>query len=363
MAFAGRNLDSFSLEDLQTLVRNRVPEGPNLEYKETAYSGRPQDIREMLRDVTALANAEGGYLIMGIREDAYGRAETLTPIEDAHTRAKAIQHACLDGIQERIQGIQVKVIETAPDQGIIVIHVPLSEQRPHMMVRDHSTDFFRRYNTDKRPMNIGEIREMVLANPRFRKLVELEVLAQRGFTAGPSSGEISEPPYIQLLTERSVERFLQRYMITSARPQVLVLVSPFIGDLVGQLYSLQDLVKRLGADQTRAYVVTRPPRDEYHRAGLAVLEQSPYVEIRYNSDVHAKLYVAWNREEEDSFALFGSGNLTASGLRYNLELGMMILSRGQGRALVRDLYQWGSQVLRTVSTRVKPITIQNPRGD
>lgn len=194
-------------------------------------------------------------------------------------------------------------------------------------------------------------------------LGDLQTLAQDRAPIGSDPNEASEPPYIQLLTERSVERFLQRYMISSARPQVLVLVSPFIGDLAGQMYSLQDVVKKLNADRTRAYVVTRPPRDEYHRAGLAVLEQSPYVEIRYNPDVHAKLYVAWNREEEDSFALFGSGNLTSSGLRYNLELGMMILSRGQGRALVRDLYQWGSQVLRTVSTRVKPITIQSQRGD
>jgi hypothetical protein len=300
---------------------------------------------------------------MGIQEDANGKAAALTPIVDAHSRARAIQQACLDSIQERIQGIQVKVFDTGQDQGVIVVYVPASEQRPHMMARDHSTDFFRRYDTDKRPMTIGEIREMVLANPRFRRLVELEMLAQRGFTPSPRQGESSEPPYIQVLTERSVERFLQRYMIATERPQVLVIVSPFISDLAGQLYGLQDIVKRINADRTRTYVVTRPPRDEYHRVGLAVLEKSPYVEIRHNPDVHAKLYIAWNREEENSFALFGSGNLTSGGLRYNLELGMMILSRGQGRALVRELYQWGNHTLRTVSQRVKPINIQSAGGD
>ena len=79
------------------------------------------------------------------------------------------------------------------------------------------------------------------------------------------------------------------------------------------------------------------------------------MEIRYNADVHAKLYICWHREEEESFALFGSGNLTSSGLRYNLELGMMILARGHGKELVRELYDWSAHALRTKSERVKAI--------
>lgn len=55
--------------------------------------------------------------------------------------------------------------------------------------------------------------------------------------------------------------------------------------------------------------------------------------------------------------MFGSGNLTSRGLRHNLELGMMIYSRGYGRTLVRELYQWGSATVRTMSQRVKAITI------
>jgi phosphatidylserine/phosphatidylglycerophosphate/cardiolipin synthase-like enzyme len=99
------------------------------------------------------------------------------------------------------------------------------------------------------------------------------------------------------------------------------------------------------------YVITREPKDEYHKEGLAVLQQNKSVEIRYNPDIHAKLYVSWNRIEEESFAMFGSGNLTSSGISYNLELGMMILSRGFGRKLVRELYSWGNN-LRTQSKKV-----------
>ena len=97
-------------------------------------------------------------------------------------------------------------------------------------------------------------------------------------------------------------------------------------------------------------------RTSTHKEGLAILEQGKNVEIRYNPDVHAKLYISWNRNDEESFAMFGSGNLTSSGINYNLELGMMILSRGYGRQLVRELYRWGD-ALRTQSLRVKTIKL------
>ncbi len=61
--------------------------------------------------------------------------------------------------------------------------------------------------------------------------------------------------------------------------------------------------------------------------------------------------------EEESFAMFGSGNLTSAGMKYSLELGMLILSRGYGRKLVRELYRWGDN-LRTQSKKVKGIGIK-----
>jgi hypothetical protein len=294
---------------------------------------------------------------MGIAEDGAGRAATLTPVDDLQIKVQAIHHACLDGISDRIEGLEVQAYETSPNQGIIVVRVPPSEHRPHMMVKDHSTDFFRRYERDKRPMTMGEIREMILGNPRFRRLVELELMARGQLAATAIGSESSGPPYAQIFTERAIERFLQRYFIGATLAQVLVIVSPFISDLTGSLYDLKDLLKKVGTDRTRTYVITRRPQETYQKAGMDVLKTSPYVEIRYNPDIHAKLYICWSRVEEESYALFGSGNLTSRGLRHNLELGMMIDARGYGRTLVRELYQWGGTTVRTISKRVKAITV------
>lgn len=347
MILGDLSLHELTLDDFRALVENHVPEGPHLDYKETAYSGRPADIREMLRDVTSLANAGGGYLLLGIREDGFNRPVEICPIDDFLIKSQGIRQACLDGVQERIDGLEVAGYEIEPNRGIIVVHVPSSKKAPHMVSMDHHSDFYRRYDTDKRVMTIGEIRDSFVDSPFFRRLAEIQLQAQRAID---QPGSVT---YLQILTERSVERFLQRYMSSSGH-QVLLIVSPFIGNLEDESYQLADVIKKTQAENGRMYIITREPKDSYHKDGLAVLEQGINVEIRYNPNIHAKLYTSWNREEEESFAMFGSGNLTSSGLSYNLELGMMILSRGYGRKLVRELYSWGN-ALRTQSECFKSI--------
>ena len=188
---------------------------------------------------------------------------------------QAINQACLDGIQERIPGLEVVPYEAGFNQGIIVVRVPPSEQRPHMMARDHNTDFICRYGADKREMTLGEIREMILGNSRYRRLVELEILGQGQRPSITGTSEAEGPPYAQILTERTVEHFLRRYLVGSTPPQVMVIVSPFISDLAGEMYELKDVLKRINADHTRTYVVTQPPRESIRQAGMELLKMSP----------------------------------------------------------------------------------------
>jgi hypothetical protein len=299
----------------------------------------------MLRDIISLANAGGGYLVLGISEDGFNRPVELCPIDDLLNKSQGIRQACLDGVQERIDHLEVNCYEVEPNRGIIVVWVPVSEKIPHMVSMDHHSDFYRRYDTDKRVMTIGEIRDSFVSSPYFRRLAEIQGLAQR------SSAKTESATYLQILTEHSVEHFFRRFMHISGQ-QVLLVVSPFIGDLEGQAFTLSNIIQKTRKENTLVYIITREPKAEYHWDGLAVLEQNENVEIRYNPDIHAKLYISWNRKEEESFAMFGSGNLTSSGMSYNLELGMMILSRGYGRKLVRELYSWGTN-LRTLSPLVK----------
>lgn len=355
MIFDGRPLSELTFADFNTLIETRTPEGPCLDYKETAYGGSDSSIREMLRDIVAMANAEGGYLIMGMREDAAGRAEAVVPIPNIGAKTQAIRQACLDGIRERIDGLEVAPFDCAPNEGIIVVHVPKCDKRPFMVSRDNRTDFLRRYDTDKRSMTIDEIRSTFLSNPANLQLVELMLLDTGKVMRPGQTKKHTGPPYVKIFTERSVEQFLHKFMACSVYPQTLVIVSPFISDLAGELYKLQDLVDKITADKTLTYVITRPAEEKYQQDSFEILRGCPYVEVRYNENVHAKLFICYCRKkEENSFALFGSGNLTRGGIRHNLELGMMIFSKDHGKTLVKDLYQWSTVGLRSQSTRIKP---------
>lgn len=353
MILGDRSLDELSLNDILVLVESRIPEGPHLEYKREPYGCRPQDRGEMLRDIVALANADGRYLIIGIDEDRAGRASSIVPVDNPQAVVQSMRQTCLDCISDRIEGLEIEAFETDPGEGLVVVRVPKSEHRPHMTTLYHRTEFVRRYGTDKRAMTIGEIRSQVFENPHFRRLVELELQAAGKGAENPLEREVSGPPYARLLTKRAVEQFIQRYLVSSVTAQTLFIVSPFISDLSGSTYTLKDVLDKVNSDRTRLYVITQPPREDYQREAVAILEQCQYAEVRLNPDVHAKLYVCWSRDGSESFALFGSGNLTLGGVRDNIELGIMVFPRGYGRTLVNELYQWGNS-LRFMSRRSRP---------
>jgi hypothetical protein len=355
MILNGKPLGDLTIDDFRGLIEDQTPEGPHIEYKETAYSGRDQDRREMLRDITAFANSMGGYLVLGIQEDALGRAARLTPVTNPHATKKAMKQACLDGISERIPDLEIQAYDTGPDQGIIVVRVPPSEYVPHMVKLDRRTEFVRRYDDSKQAMTIGEIRTAVLSVPAYRQLIAMEQaeLERQAVIGVPTE---SGPPYVQALTERPVEKFLYRYMVGGATAQALVVVSPFISDLNGAMHNLEAVLAKVRTDGTRLVVVTRPPMEAYQHHSLAALKACPYAEVRFNPDIHAKLYICWKREERESFALFGSGNLTSAGVFGNIELGMMVLSRGHGKTLVRQLYDWSAVGLRASSQLIQGAT-------
>jgi phosphatidylserine/phosphatidylglycerophosphate/cardiolipin synthase-like enzyme len=160
-----------------------------------------------------------------------------------------------------------------------------------------------------------------------------------------------------LVTDRPVERFLLRLFLRDAKLRSLCIVSPFIAPMHGRRFSLEDVRRKAESEQIPTYIITREPVEEYQIQAMRVIRGSPWIEIRYNASLHAKLYVAVAEREADSFALFGSGNLTAKSIEANIELAMLVYSHGHGRDLLHDLSYWAAVRLRTLqeSRLVQPI--------
>jgi phosphatidylserine/phosphatidylglycerophosphate/cardiolipin synthase-like enzyme len=136
-----------------------------------------------------------------------------------------------------------------------------------------------------------------------------------------------------------------------------VLVSPFINSLADHRHSLAALSQKIASERVCTYVVTRKPVEPWQVEAVNLLNGNPWIEIRFNESLHAKVFIAASTVETESFALFGSGNLTGRAAAGNLEVGMMLLARGLGRPLVHQLHYWATNQLRILpeTSLYKPI--------
>lgn len=159
MIFDGKLIDEIRDKEFDSLVQERISERQHLEFKET-YDIKNNDGKlEILRDIASLANAGGGYLIIGIQDDGTGKAVGYRPLTEGNLAKmkQSIQQLCLDHIAERIPRLELK-IRRPSNHPILVIQIPDSTQAPHMVKFDRRTDFYSRYDQGKREMSIAEVR-------------------------------------------------------------------------------------------------------------------------------------------------------------------------------------------------------------
>ena len=66
-----------TIEDLQSLIDNEVEESTNLEYKSSFAIENKKWKEELAKDVSAMANANGGTVIYGIREKEVSKGHSI----------------------------------------------------------------------------------------------------------------------------------------------------------------------------------------------------------------------------------------------------------------------------------------------
>ena len=154
--------------------------------------------------------------------------------------------------------------------------------------------------------------------------------------------------HVRLLTDRMVEHFLARLFLRAPPLRSLTLVSPFVNTMQDCRYSLSDLSDKITARRIPTYFVTREPEEAWQEEAVALLAKNKWIEIRFNESLHAKVFIASAVQESESFAVFGSGNLTGAATNSNLEVGMLLLAGGTGRKLVDELYYWATNNLRVL---------------
>lgn len=228
--FSGKRLLEISADEITTLVSARTVEDQHLDFKHTPWPDDDDGRFELLHDVTALANGEGGYLLVGIGtiKDEASRdiASGFAPVEAAVREAQRIRDRCFESIDPRIQGLEVEPFEVV-DNGkhdVILIRVPPSSNRPHGFTWSDATVFVRRYGAHVRRMPISELGELL--SVRFfpetetsRRLAEVvdeirglrEEVMRLAAALGSAQADALSQTDVNRLLDMMEERFRGRY--------------------------------------------------------------------------------------------------------------------------------------------------------
>lgn len=175
MLFGSKTLAQLSVDDLQALVAEGAKEDDTLEYKRDMYGTNDEAVREMLRDLSSMANHRGGHLIVGMDEDEEGAASELVGV-DKDDHVGRIRSSYLSNIARRLNNVEVESIDLSSGRDAIVIRIPQSLTGPHMVTFKGLNQFWRRHGRQKERMTIDEIHQA------FERQFEMETRHERFIT-------------------------------------------------------------------------------------------------------------------------------------------------------------------------------------
>jgi hypothetical protein len=155
-------------DSLRQFLQLAIDENTYLDYKRDLSKENDKSDkdprREFLKDVSAFANAAGGHIIIGALEPNADRTidDQLVGIERGDAIAQDLERLTAASIDPRIPGLTVKPVSLSSGKWAIVIHVPPSYSRPHMVTYQKYRTFYIRHSESSLPMSTHEVREAVL---------------------------------------------------------------------------------------------------------------------------------------------------------------------------------------------------------
>ncbi|BBB68540.1 hypothetical protein UNDYM_4287 [Undibacterium sp. YM2] len=145
---------------LQSLCSDKCPESQTLEFKRCLRSTSEKDKQELAKDVTALANTEGGDIIYGIVE-VNGVAGSLEHINAESNPPDSVVRRFIQTlealVEPRIPGLKLHPIEVEGGY-ILLLRVPASFDGPHSIRINQARRFVMRNGTATIDMSYEQVR-------------------------------------------------------------------------------------------------------------------------------------------------------------------------------------------------------------
>lgn len=139
--------------------RERWPESQTLDFKRELPGLDARGRNEFLKDVCAMANADGGDLVYGVAEES-GAAREPVPIvgQSADEVLRRLTQIIDAGLEPRVNGIAMKDVPFADGGFALVVRVPASFEAPHRYRLESHTRFVLRNGTVNSDMTYDQLR-------------------------------------------------------------------------------------------------------------------------------------------------------------------------------------------------------------
>lgn len=204
---SSKEIEELDEEKLRAFLGKQYRENRFLDYKQK-YEKRTVDEakEELLADVTGFANHYGGNIIIGVEEleeeGASSQPGELIGIENGDKEAEKYRNLCDNSIDPPIHGLVVKDLFLENERWAIVVYVPTSLRRPHMVTFRGKNRFHIRRDDRTVKMTTDEVK---------RSVVEVISL------------EKDMDSYVERIEEEIVEDYLENHfgLIMHAIPYLL----------------------------------------------------------------------------------------------------------------------------------------------
>lgn len=173
-----KTIDDLTFADVERLVQNSVTEDQRLEYKREAWGNSEANKKEMLKDIVSMANRYGGYIIIGLSEGDNNEAISFSNIPDAEAKKDEILSSLFANTQPRLQSVKIKIL-SKEDITIMVVSIPNSFRKPHMITFTGINQFWIRHDRQKMPMTIDEIQESIINISNTTKEIKSSFVIQK----------------------------------------------------------------------------------------------------------------------------------------------------------------------------------------
>ena len=228
-------------ESVQLYIDEEVEENLNLDYKAAdALAKTDGKKREITKDVSAMANSDGGIVIYGVKErqDQRHLPEGIDPVDRTRFSKEWLEQI-INTIRPRIDRLVVHPVPVDTRLGDVVYVVEIPQSTTAHQARDWR--YYKRFNFESVPMEDYEIRDVMNRSTKPNLAVSF---GYRSLDRRKEYHECVLEVAVKNLGERVVQNLLLEFSIPSA--------IPFVQRTIGDKAHI-DLVQRDNGDPIVAY--------------------------------------------------------------------------------------------------------------